>query len=386
MKSRIGMCGTFALIVFSGMAPSWVRAQTTQPADDAAVIYSQAAKIVGDDSDLRNVMSPGSSALDFRGYPPMSDEWIKMEKLDYDRHGEVRDLVHRAALLTYAAWPTIDRQKIEPKTGYLRQSRWLANDIGDAALYESVILKNQPAAFQSAGDVMHLADLLENQSGEILVRLLVAAGIESLDMHQLMVMVSGARITEDAGNTHDLPLATARDWITRLQDYPDAQVELDRAIKGKPAGTSINPISKQSAGRVIEIIRRLEVEKDMASMSLAAHVYQYKHGRWPGNLAELESELPRVLLDPWGDGKQVLGYVLIKGGLPDGTDRPMVYTRFRSKDGLFFRTDEPQYSIYNADGSDVTTPWQKQEGQFRDVARWAPPEAKESHATTEALP
>ena len=28
--------------------------------------------------------------------------------------------------------------------------------------------------------------------------------------------------------------------------------------------------------------------------------------------------------DPWGDGKQNFGYVVIKGGLPNGSDRPLV--------------------------------------------------------------
>jgi hypothetical protein len=76
--------------------------------------------------------------------------------------------------------------------------------------------------------------------------------------------------------------------------------------------------------------------------------------------------------DRWGDGTQPLGYVLVRGGLPDGGDRPLVYSRCRSKDGLMYRTDAPQYGFYTLDGSDRPSSEQKQAGQFRDVARWVP--------------
>ena len=218
---------------------------------------------------------------------------------------------------------------------------------------------------------MHLAELLRNQPGETLVRLLVAVGIDALDMNRLMVMTSGATITEDASDTHDLPLSTARDWIARLLDHPAAQAEFDQVMRGEPAGSATNPILKPSLDRIRDTIRRVHSERDMTAMSLAAHIYLFEHERWPGSLEELASELPRVPIDPWGDGKQTLGYVLIKGGLPDGADRPLVYSRCRSKDGLFFRTDDPEYSFYVSDGSKLPAAQQKQGGQFRDVARWA---------------
>lgn len=366
-------------VVAIAASPAW--AQTSQPTDDAAGIYLQAAKLIRDD-DARNIMSPSASNLNYRGYPPMSDQWLQMEKQDYEAHGQVRDMVHQAASMTQAAWPAFHRQNIS----YLNECRNLANEIVDAATYQSLILKDQPAAFESAGDVLHLAELLKYQPGENLVRLLVAQGIEALDMYHLMVMVSEATITADAGDTQDLQLSTAKDWIARLLDYPDAQAEFDHVMKNEPAGSANNLILKPTLDRILETIHRVQIERDMTAMALAAHVYQFKHGNWPGSLEDLATELPNVPVDPWGDGKQTLGYVLIKGGLPDGTDRPLVYSRFRSNDGLFIRTDEPEYGFYNSAGSKSATAQQKQGGQFRDVARWTPADHNEAPATTEPLP
>lgn len=96
--------------------------------------------------------------------------------------------------------------------------------------------------------------------------------------------------------------------------------------------------------------------------------------------------MPRLPLDPWGDGKQTLGYVLIKGGLRGGADRPLVYSRCGASDGLFYRTDAPQYSYYNSDGSSLPAAQQKHGGQFRDVTRWAPERGGKPGSTTMLVP
>jgi hypothetical protein len=200
-----------------------------------------------------------------------------------------------------------------------------------------------------------------------------------------MVMVANAEITEDGRDLNDLPLATATQWIARLLDHPDAQVERDQVMKGEPSAAYANPVIQRSLVRILETVHRMQTERDLAAMSLAAHVYQYKFGRWPANLDELKTELPRVPVDPWGDGKQTLGYALVAHGLPDGSDRPLVYSRCWLKDGLFFRTDEPHYSFYNSDGSKLPIAQQKRGGQFRDVANWVPVEGTNAGATTRPL-
>jgi len=367
-----------------GIAATSAWPRTTQPSQDAAKIYLQAAKIIRDD-DAKNIMSPAASDMSYPGFPPMTDAWLQMEKQDYGLHARVRQMVHDAASMTTAAWP--EWKKSDPaRVHYLNECRNLANEIADAALYQSLVLNDQPAAFSSARDLLHLAELLKNQPGENLVRLLVAVGIEALDVNRLMVMTSGATITEDASNARDLPLSTAKDWIATLLNHPDAQKELNQAMSNEPAGNTTNPILQPSLNRILETIRRIHAERDMAAMSLAAHVYRYEHGQWPSNLSDLASELPRVPIDPWGDGKQTLGYVLVKGGLPNGADRPLVFSRCRSRDGLFFRTDEPEYSFYvNSTARNVESPQSKEGGQFRDVARWTPPSARSAGPTTQPL-
>jgi hypothetical protein len=120
------------------------------------------------------------------------------------------------------------------------------------------------------------------------------------------------------------------------------------------------------------VYNRAASERAMAAMSLAAHLFRHQAGRWPASLEELATKLPRVPVDPWGDGKETLGYVVIKGGLPDGSDRPLVYARCDSPDGLFYRVDSPQYSFYSNDGSNRLRELQSRGGQFRDVTRWTP--------------
>jgi hypothetical protein len=360
------------ILSFLGFWQQTAAAQTTRPSEDAFTLYMQAARILRDD-DARNIMSPASSSLSYPDYPPMTDQWLQVEKQDYDAHAQVRELVHEASLLEHAAWPPFEPHKVN-NIHYLNDMRNVANEIGDAVLYQSLILNDQPAALQSAGDLMHLSDLLKNQPGEQLIRLLVAEGIEALQDARLMEVISGLPITESPTNTKDLPLATATQCIARLLDEADVQTDFNQAMKGEPVGAATNPIVMPTLIRVRETIRRAKAERDLAAMSLAAHVYEYKHNRWPEDMNELKTELPRLPLDPWGDGKQTLGYALIKAGLPDGSDRPLVYSRSGAKDGLSFRVDQPTYSYYSGDG-----------GQFRDVASWSPPPGPLSEPTTQPL-
>lgn len=373
--------------VILGASSQWNFAQTTNPASNAADVYLQAAKILRED-DAKNIMSPASSNAVFHHmYPPLDESWVQMEKQDYDLHARVRQLVHEAGMMQSADWPAPDpNPQNRNRFSYLNECRNVANEIGDAAEYQSLVLHDQPAAFASAGDLLRLSALLREAPGENLIRLLVAEGIDSLTMSRVMLAVANAPITLDAKDVNDLPLTTATQWIARLLDHPDAQAEEDQAMKGEPPGAASNPILQQSLVRVLETIRRVQGERDLAAMSLAAHVYQFKHETWPANLDELKTELPRVPIDPWGDGKEPLGYALISGGLPDGSDRPLVYSRCGMKDGLFFEADVPEYSFYSVpSGSKRGSGTKKQGGQFRDVTSWAPEKGAKSGAATRPL-
>ncbi len=112
-------------------------------------------------------------------------------------------------------------------------------------------------------------------------------------------------------------------------------------------------------------------------MSLACQLCRFEKSHWPASLDEVTAYLPGPPADAWG----ALGYALIKGGLPDGSDRPLVYSHIRSKNGIFYRIDEPQYGFYVDDGTTQPASLRKEGGQFRDVSLWAPAKNKSGPTT-----
>ncbi|HEX4125495.1 MAG TPA: hypothetical protein VHY37_12260 [Tepidisphaeraceae bacterium] len=360
----------------------------TAPSADAYPLYEKAANLI-QENDQHQVCSPSSSGDTFPPYSPFGDAWRKMEKQDYDVDARVRDLVHQAAGIDRAEWPRLsfDPNNPPPDHNYLSDCREIANDLKDAAIYQSLYLKDQPAAFQTLNDIQHVADLLQNQLRFGLVRELGADGLVALNVDTSDVIVSGVGITNDPAKHADLPIATARQWINRLLDHPTAKAQLKTALASESQLTKKesafqtqtelpgSPALVPTMPEILKLLRRGDAERDLAAMSLAAHVYRFEHHRWPANEQELATELPKMLIDPFGDEKQTLGYVLVRRGLPDGGDRPLVYSRDNSKDGLFYRTDVPEYEFYRGDGSSqiqTELGLQKEGGQFRDVARWAP--------------
>ena len=171
--------------------------------------------------------------------------------------------------------------------------------------------------------------------------------------------------------------------IAELLDVADAKAAVNEVVQAE--GMVVNPTIKPSIDRCIETYNRINTDRALAAMSLACHLYRLDNGDWPKSLDDLRTYMPGMPVDPWGDGSQTLGYVLIKGGLPDGSDRPLVYSRDGMKDGLFYRNDRPIYSFYRGDGSERPAHDQKQGGQFRDVARWAPAEGRHAAATTQPI-
>ena len=68
-----------------------VLGQTGATGDDAAQVYHQAAELLSTADDARKIMSPSASNSEFvRDYAPLPDDWVKMEKQDYDLHAQVR--------------------------------------------------------------------------------------------------------------------------------------------------------------------------------------------------------------------------------------------------------------------------------------------------------
>jgi len=360
-------------VVLCGIAVARVAvvADTTQPDENAADLYLRAASLI-------KVYSPAETNEVFPNYPPFNEEWRKLTKDAWEQNQPMRELVRQASSVDQVSWPTAK------DSHYLNQLRSIANEVGDAALYAQ-LQGDHAEAIAGIRDLLHMVNLLEaNPPHSRFVRLLVGTGIQGLAAYDLMIIESGIVLTKDSSDTRDLWISDARDLVEQLfsQPIPNDQVTEILGPTGSPHWTD----PRWNVKRIIGIVSRNDTDQDFAAMSLACHIFLYEKGHWPNSLAELmPAYLPMAPVDPWGDEKQTLGYVLVKGGLPDGSDRPLVFSRCNSRDGLFYRLDEPEYGYYTGDGSRNKPPErQKQGGEFRDVARWTPPEGGLSGPTTRA--
>ena len=194
-------------------------------------------------------------------------------------------------------------------------------------------------------------------------------------MDRLNIIMSGAVLTKDPQDQKDLQVVSARELMEKLIHQPEQESEFQTVANAE--GAHGGQIPKASIDRCIVAAKRMEAEAGMAAISIACHLYRFDTGNWPKSIDELRAVMSKIPVDPFGDGKQALQYVLIKSGLPNGDDRPLAYSRCDSKDGLFFRTDQPYFSFYNQR--------EKQGGQFRDITVWMPKSDAVVPPTTQPL-
>lgn len=118
--------------------------------------------------------------------------------------------------------------------------------------------------------------------------------------------------------------------------------------------------------RYFEVHFRAIAERRVTAVSLAAQLYRADHGHWPARLDELvPAYLPAVPADPYHEDARPLGYVVKRGALPGGGDRPMVYFDAGKDDPVLMW--QPVYSWYQEPMTvDVLR-------QYRDLARFVPP-------------
>ena len=127
--------------------------------------------------------------------------------------------------------------------------------------------------------------------------------------------------------------------------------------------------SAASLDRSIEQLFRVTAEKRATAVALAARLYRHDKGRWPPDLSALAGEyLPHVPADPFAADGRPLGYLVRRGALPDGGDRPLVY--FDPAGSVDVGVDsEPMYG-WRSDLRAV--PPRRSIRQYRDLALWAP--------------
>jgi hypothetical protein len=324
---------------------------------DAISLYLRAADEV-------KVDGPSNSNLAFPDSPPFGDEWTRLAREAWEAHGPSRALAREARAATATHWPAGDEK------AQIAMLRRLSCDVADAALYAQT-QGDHAGAVELSRDDLHMAEVLERGPNKSVIHALVAAGMTAQAANRLLLIASDVALTRDGKDAKALDVAAARELVAHLLDQRDPSDQLVEILgpKGSPAWSD----PKISVDRIIETLNRCNAERTFAAMSLACHLFRFDTGRWPRDLGELSPKyLPRVPLDPWGDGKQTFGYALIKAGLPDGGDRPLVYSRCGLSDGLSYRTDDPQYGYYNAPRVQTEAGVRiMQTGQFRDVARWS---------------
>jgi hypothetical protein len=333
--------------------------------------------------ELIKVDSPASSALDFPEYWPYGPAWDKLAKASWEQNQPA--LVALRQLLKVSGepvWPANPRD-----TTYLDHTRHISNTLADAALYQHSI-GDEAGAFETVNDGLALGRLLRR--GELDAwRILIAGCVEVSFTTRAQRMSASVKLT-DGGDDKALNVATAKALIQQLLDQDRSpETKKDQLFRQVQEGAkeAVLPAEPPAEAwkRFVEGVNRFNAERTMAAMSLACQLYRHGQGRWPSSIQHLvPAYLPKIPIDPWGDGKQTFGYVLIKAGLPDGGDRPLVYCRCESRDGLFYRIDGPQFHFYYGDG--IKRGAERLEGgQFRDVTFW-PASAKREGPTTRPLP
>jgi hypothetical protein len=335
-------------------------------AGDAAALFVRAA-------DATKPVGPSNSNFEVPDHPPYGETWTRLARESWEANGPARDVARQARTRRATRWPAGDDKVL------IQKLRALSCELADDALYAQT-QGDHAGAVELARDGLHLAEVLESAAGKSVIHALVASGVTAQAMQRLMVITSDVALTRDGKDPKALDVAAGRELIAHLLDQRDPSAELVEILgpKGSPAWSD----PKISVDRIIETLNRANAERTFAAMSLACHLFRFDTGRWPRELAELSPKyVPRVPVDPWGDGKQTFGYALIKAGQPDGGDRPLVYSRCESSDGLQYRTDDPQYGFYNPPRIRTETgPRIVQAGQFRDVARWSKPQGAGGYA------
>lgn len=123
--------------------------------------------------------------------------------------------------------------------------------------------------------------------------------------------------------------------------------------------------------RSLEQHYRVSAERRATAVIVAVRLYRHDHGRWPDDAAALvPNYLDALPADPFRSDGAPIGYVLLRGALSDGGDRPMVYFELGEGDEELIDT-EPMYgwqSYYDRrthrSGHEIR--------QYRDVSYWLP--------------
>jgi hypothetical protein len=118
--------------------------------------------------------------------------------------------------------------------------------------------------------------------------------------------------------------------------------------------------------RTLLTFYRVIGERRATAVSLAMQLYRADHGgRWPTRIEELTPKyISAVPTDPFCADGRLMGYEVVKGVLPGGGDRPVIFYEAGGAGVSSVLPREPTYSYYNVGGGSAR--------QYRDLWRWQP--------------
>jgi hypothetical protein len=122
--------------------------------------------------------------------------------------------------------------------------------------------------------------------------------------------------------------------------------------------------------RALEQFHRATAERRATAAIVALRLYRQDHGRWPETAADLvPTYLDALPADPFRADAAPIGYVLQKGALPDGGDRPLVYFELGPSHEELVDT-EPMYGWQQ--GKRLAGFRRYEYRQYRDASYWLP--------------
>jgi hypothetical protein len=226
------------------------------------------------------------------------------------------------------------------------------------------------------------ASLKDAFAGERVAQLDVAEQMaRTAELLRPMFALDAERVLEqdgflvEAASKPNLPAAKARLAEAAARKPPPAASGAPMFGPTPPPGTKRQPIDytrivssatlPTGALRAVQNHMISRTDRRMSAVSLAVQLYRADHGQWPPTPDALVPKyLPAVPVDPMAADGRPLGYRIIKGGLPDGGDRPLVFS---------VGTDGVDDSAKGGIPAGPTYGWYRGRDEWRDLTRWTPP-------------
>lgn len=377
--------------------------------------------------------SPRQSSLEYPPYPPHGAKWEELAATSEKAHGAVFSNARRARGLERAQIPLLDWNSTRRLANTLGDGAQYAHLRGDDAeaierLLDTVHLARsirQDATLTSQLTGIGIGAVATDATQQIVPRVKLdrSAGGTPATPAQLRALIAALlderqtrgwaaaalrreRVTmletlrQQAGNTWSVTPLADRSALRWLRDF-DALLKAAEHDHAGPARQLVDEVTRRQSSsvtspalaanrgltarysrwfedndplglaRYLEQHYRVSAERRATAVIVAANLYRHDHGRWPDDAAALVPKyLDALPADPFRPDGGPIGYALLRGALPDGGDRPMVYFEC-GEGGEELIDSEPMYS-WQMDRRRKPGEPRREIRQYRDVSYWLP--------------